>query len=176
VADSFTPKNPNAKGQYAWSNSVSWSTGAPPDQNTAAILNSTAVGYTLLIDGADTANAITFGSGSGWLSIQIAGGDTLKANSGGNVAGGSTVTFAASSAGSFTTNGFEVHAGGTLNMLGGTFSANGSGLTLDDGSNTTFGTQGCSTLSCRRYRVRFATGAEQSNRSRCLGIPETNNF
>jgi TetR/AcrR family transcriptional repressor of nem operon len=36
--------------------------------------------------------------------------------------------------------------------------------------------QGCSTLSCRRYRVRFATGAEQSNRSRCLGIPETNNF
>lgn len=140
MADSFTPKNPNAKGQYAWSNSVSWSTGAPPDQNTAAILNSTAVGYTLLIDGADTANAITFGSGSGWLSIQIAGGDTLKANSGGNVAGGSTVTFAASSAGSFTTNGFEVHAGGTLNVLGGTFSANGSGLTLDDGSNTTFGT------------------------------------
>ncbi len=141
MADVFTPKTINAAGQFAWSNLANWSTGLVPDQNTAATLNSTAAGYTLLVDNAYTVNQVAFGSGAGSLNLTITGSSRLTAGNGAVVAAGSTVTIAAGSTGALTTNGtgLEVQAGATFNVNGGTFSSLSSGLTLDDGATATFG-------------------------------------
>ena len=139
MADNFTPTTANAQGQFAWSNAANWSTGAVADQNTLAVLGSTAAGYTLLVGGVYTVNQVTFGTGTGSLNLSIATGDSLTSSGSALVAGDSKVTIVAGSTGTFATNGLEVQGGATLNVNGGTFSASNSGLTLDNGAVATFG-------------------------------------
>ena len=136
--DTFTPIIANGTGSFAWSNSSNWSSGIP-DQNAMATINSTMFGYTLLIGGVYTVNQMMFGSGLGSLAMTIASGDSLTAGNGGSVASGSTLTINAASAGSFTSTGFEVNTGAVLDVLGGTFSATGAGLTLDNNATALFG-------------------------------------
>ena len=140
MAEIFTPKTATGS-QYAWSSIANWSTGALPDQNTAATLSSNSAGYTVLVDGNYTVNQLTFGSGSGTgaLSLQLAQGGSVTSGSLAQVVAGTTVTINAASLGTFATNGLEVQTGATLNMLGGTFSSPNSGLTLDSGAFATFG-------------------------------------
>ena len=139
MADTFTPKTATGS-QFAWSTIADWSTGALPDQNTAATLSSNPAGYTVLVDGNYTVNQLTFGSGAGALSMQLAKGDSITSGSLAQVVAGTTMTINAASLGTFTTNGMEVQTGATFTMLGGTFSSPNSGLTLDNGASATFGT------------------------------------
>ena len=136
--DIFTPTITSGTGTYAWSNAGNWSAGLP-DQNAAATITSTTLGYTLLIGGVYTVNQAVFGTGTGILGMTIASGDSLTATNGSSVASGTTLTINAASAGSLVTTGLEVDSSATLNVLGGTFSATGAGLTLDNNATALFG-------------------------------------
>ncbi len=136
--DIFTPIVVSGTSGFAWSNSTNWSSGLP-DQNATAVISSTTLGYTLLVGGVYTVNQATFGSGSGSVGMTIASGDSVTASNGASVATNSALTINAASAGSFITSALEVTSGASLNVLGGTFSATGGGLTLDSGATALFG-------------------------------------